>query len=545
MPAPPPDHEIELKLMVEPADLARLAERLAANPSAFSAPEVQALESRYFDTPDLRLAGRRVSLRVRRKGDQYIQTIKTASTGGGAHSVRGEWECAVAGMVPELDHIAAPAALEALGLVLPEELAPVFTTKVNRRLMLVEQKLRDDSKSIIEVAFDRGWIEAGAPVPAPKSTKTRRKKGTVEEIAEVELELKSGAPEGIYLLLETLSDWATLRVATIPKAERGYLLATGRPPAWQRASPPALDPAMPAGAAMAAVLASGLQQLLQNQAAAQDGRDPEGVHQLRIALRRLRSGLALFASLLPVEERASWNERLRAVIAATGTPRELDVLVTQTLREIAAGLPDEPALAVLTATAEEARSRAYTELRAYLQSHEYASLVLDLALWVALERWRDNNTEECAAAQATPVVELAVNLLDQRHKRVRKRGRHFSRLADEELHEVRLALKKLRYGVEFMSGLFSEKLAKRYGKAAARLQDRLGRLNDQVETRHLLDRLGETAGPETDRAMLERGIGLAIGWQAASVASERRLANGDWHDFTEQELFWRARDDDS
>ncbi len=542
VPAPSSDREIELKLMIDPADLDRLAKRLGAKRSVFSAPEVLALESRNFDTPDLRLAGRRVSLRVRRTGDQYVQTIKTASVGGGAHFVRGEWECPVASMVPELDRIGNPAALEALGLVLPEELAPVFATKVDRRLMLVEQKLRDGSKAIIEVAFDRGTIEVGVPQTAPKTRS--RKKGKVEEISEVELELKSGAPEGLYLLLETLSDWATLRIATISKAERGYLLATGRPPGWQRANPPALEPDMPAGAAMAAVLASGLEQLLQNQAAAQDGRDPEGVHQLRIALRRLRSGLALFAALLPLEERTSWNERLKAVIAATGSPRELDVLVTETLAEVAVGLPDEPALAALTATAEAARSRAYAELGAYLQSHEFASLVLDLALWVALERWRDGATEECAAAQATPVIELAVALLDQRHRRVRKRGRHFSRLPDEEVHEVRLALKKLRYGVEFLSGLFPGKLAKRYAKAAAGLQDRLGRLNDQVETRHLLESLVETAGPGTDRAMLERGIGLVIGWQAASVAAERKRADGDWHAFTEQELFWQALDDD-
>ncbi|MEZ5857573.1 MAG: CYTH and CHAD domain-containing protein [Geminicoccaceae bacterium] len=543
MRAPSCDYEIELKLMVDPADLARLAARLGASPFAFSAPEVLPLESRYFDTPDLRLAARRVSLRVRRSGERHVQTIKTASVGGAAHTVRGEWECTVAAMAPELDRIGDPAALEALGLVLPEELAPVFTTRVERRLMLVEQKLRDGSKAIIEVAFDRGTIEADALATGPGAGKAG-KKARVEQIAEVELELKAGAPEGLYLLLETLSDWATLRISTTPKAQRGYLLATGRPPAWQRAEPPALDPAIPAGTAMAAVLASGLQQLLQNQAAAQDGRDPEGVHQLRIGLRRIRSGLALFASLLPVDERTAWDERLKAVIAATGTPRELDVLVTETLAEIKAGLPDDPALAVLTATAEAARRRAYATLRTYLQSRELAGLVLDLALWTALERWRDDTTEECAAAQSTPVIELAVALLERRHKRVRRRGRHFARLGDEERHEVRLALKKLRYGVEFLSGLFPEKPAKRYAKAAARLQDRLGRLNDQADTRRLLEALAGSAGPGTDRPALERGIGLVIGWQAACVGAERRLAVDDWHDFTAQELFWQELDED-
>lgn len=540
MRAPSSDREIELKLAVDPAGLAGLAERLGASPIAFTSPEVQALESRYFDTPELRLQARKVSLRVRRVGDRFIQTIKTASVGGAAHTVRGEWERAVAAMAPELD-LGDPAALEALGLVLPEELAPVFITRVERRLMLVEQKLEGGGTAIIEVAFDRGTIEAGVP----EARKARRKR-RIERIAEVELELKAGPPEALYLLLELLRGWAPLRIVMAPKAERGYLLATDRPPPARKAAHPALDPAMTVAAAMGTVLASCLQQLLQNEAAARDGRAVEGVHQLRIALRRTRSALALFASALAPAGRDAWEARLRTAIEATRAARELDVLLTETLPEIASGLPGEqPALAVLAATAEAARRDAYETLRTYLDSREHADLVLDLALWVALERWRDDATEEIALAQKTPVIELAVPLLDRRHKRVRQRGRGFRRLGDSERHEVRLALKKLRYGVEFLSDLFPGKAAKRYARAAARLQERLGRLNDQIETRRLLEDLSAAAGAETDRPALERGIGLVIGWQAEAVVVGRREAAKGWRGFKAQQPFWHAPDQGS
>jgi len=127
---PAKDREIELKLLVEPAQLDRLAELLVANVKAFSAPKSRKLESHYFDTADRRLRARGVSLRVRRTGGSFVQTVKTRSEDGGAHSVRGEWECPVEGLVPRLDAVTDPLALDRVGLVLAEELEHVFATEV-------------------------------------------------------------------------------------------------------------------------------------------------------------------------------------------------------------------------------------------------------------------------------------------------------------------------------------------------------------------------------------------------------------------------------
>ncbi len=531
--APSPDREIELKLSVARTDLALLAERLKESPTAFAAQEPRWLVSRYFDTVDRRLAARDVSLRVRAVGDSYIQTVKTRSLGQGAHTDRGEWEGAVDGPEPMLERINDPEALERLGLVLPEELALVFATEVERRLMLVEQPVPGSPPALIEVAFDDGHIVCAGP----DGSAARR-----EPLAEVELELKAGPPRGLYLLLQTLRQWAPLTISVADKSVRGYLLASDEPPAAVRATRPALDAATSVAEAIGLILENCTGQWLRNLAAARDGRDLEGVHQLRVAVRRSRSALTLFKDGVGEAHRVAWNDRLKAVVTATGPARELDVFLAETLPTIAgdAAAEDADALAAVAARAEAERARAYDAVRAYLGSREHADMVLDWAGWVALEGWHETATPEARQVLAEPVIGLARRLLEKRHKKVRKLGRGFAELDDAERHQVRLALKKLRYGVEFLGELFPGKVAKRYGKAAATLQDVLGRLNDQAETRHLLAMLVERAPaePVAERQALERGVGFVLGWQSQGLAEARDAAVDAWTDFIHQRPFW-------
>lgn len=533
------DREIELKLSIDPAHLSALADRLKQSPVAFSGPEHRWLESRYFDTPDRRLAARQVSLRVRSVGDAYIQTLKAGNKAQGAHSERGEWECPVEGPSPMLERLTDPAALDRLGLVLPEELELVFSTAVERRLMLVEQPVPGAPPAIIEVAFDVGELVCGAPDRAESGPADRPQR---QPIAEVELELKAGPARGLYLLLRDLRRWAPLTVTVASKAARGYLLTGTEPPAAVRATRPALDPAMSVGEALGQILENCTGQWLQNVDAASDGRDIEGVHQLRIAVRRCRSALALFTDGIGRDQRAVWNDRLKAVLSVTGPAREFDVFLAETLPAMRAVAPaeDAAALAAVGARATAEQASAYEAVRRYLAGRDHADLVLDWADWVALEGWHEAAPIGGRQVLAEPVVELARRLLEKRHKRVRKEGRDFATLSDAERHEVRLSLKKLRYGVEFLGSLFPGKAAKRYGKAAAALQDVLGQLNDQAESRVLLERLAETAParPLGERRALERGIGFMLGWQAQGMATQRLAALEAWQGFVAQKPFW-------
>jgi CHAD domain-containing protein len=316
-----------------------------------------------------------------------------------------------------------------------------------------------------------------------------------------------------------------------------------------RATRPALDEEMSVGEALGVILESCTGQWLQNMAAAKDGRDSEGVHQLRIAVRRARSALTLFSDGIGEDQRTIWNERLKAVVTATGPARELDVFLADTLPAILAAAPedDSAALHAVASRAAAERERAYADVRAYLAGRDHADMMLDWADWVALEGWHETATIDGRQVLAEPVIDLARRLLDKRHKKVKKLGRGFAELSDSERHEVRLALKKLRYGVEFLAQLFPGKAARRYAKAAAALQDVLGQLNDQAETRALLERLTERAParPAAARHAFERGVGFTLGWQAQGMAAAKAEAVDAWIAFIAERPFWHHEGDGS
>jgi len=546
--APTADREIELKLLVDPADLKAIADRLRECPTAFVRHEAQWLESRYFDTEDQRLAARGVSFRVRGVGrgagettpdTVYLQTIKTKGDARGAHSERGEWEGPIDDWTPQPE-VVDGMALERLGVVLPEELRLVVTSEIERRTILVEQPVPGGPPAIIEVAFDNGRLVARADGHAAPDR--------VEAVAEIELELKAGPTRGLYLLLGQLRQWGRLQISTVDKAERGFRLAAGTRAGAVRAKKVTLEREMTTGEALGAILDNCLGQWLRNVPAAADGRDVEGVHQLRIAIRRSRSALSIFAAALDPGVRRAWNQRLKSVITATGPARQHDVFLTQLLPTISATAPAEagPALAALASRLGAERSTAYDDVRRFLAGREHADLLLDFASWVALEGWQDEVDEAALEVLARPVVEPARALLHKRHKRVKKLGKGFAALTDIERHEVRLALKKLRYGVEFLGDLFPKKAAKRYAKAAAALQDELGILNDQAEALVLLDGVASRAPakPAAERRRLERGVGFVLGWQAEALAVRRDAATAAWETFIAQRPFWQDKDDD-
>lgn len=160
------------------------------------------LSATYFDTPDLALFAHGYGLRVRRRGDRFVQTLK--STGDGLFA-RGEWETEVAST--QLD-AAAFAATPAATVAAVEMLAPLFTVDVRRTAAVVRH-----GGSTIEASLDVGEVRA-------------RRRG--EAVEELELELVKGHPRDLFALARTLE--APLVLAFVTKSERGYRLACGVAP---------------------------------------------------------------------------------------------------------------------------------------------------------------------------------------------------------------------------------------------------------------------------------------------------------------------------
>jgi len=199
--------ETELKLLIEPAAMEQLSQHALLK--AAGGQEAQWLYNTYYDTPALELAAAKVALRVRRQGEQFIQTLKTRGQSVDGLHQRGEWEW----MLP--DETLDPALL--VGDIWPSglpaaqtlSLLPVFTTDFRRQLWWLTFNGAE-----IEVALDRGEVICDCP-------DGRR---LTDPISELELELKSGPAEALFELARQLGEDTALQPGDISKAQRGYRL---------------------------------------------------------------------------------------------------------------------------------------------------------------------------------------------------------------------------------------------------------------------------------------------------------------------------------
>ncbi|MGH6919856.1 MAG: CHAD domain-containing protein, partial [Geminicoccaceae bacterium] len=331
-----PDAEVELKLSGQPEALETIFASPTIADKATGRGVTRRLENVYYDTHDQRLRARGLAFRVRRHGRRYVQTLKSNDTEG-LVSYRGEWETPLPSSEPDLA-VLPVGALEILqGLVSPEELETQFTTRVRRRvrrIRLIDQKGRE---SLIEAALDSGTIESqGGNMP----------------IAEIELELLEGSPDALYSLALELDKLAPLRIETRSKSALGYALASGQAPASHKAGALALDPRSTVEEVFRQILRSCVQHWCANEAAALDGRDPEGVHQLRVAIRRLRSAFSVFRHLLERQERARLSNAAKRIVDSFGPGRDWDVFSTELLPPISATRPGDPDLARLLEAAQ-------------------------------------------------------------------------------------------------------------------------------------------------------------------------------------------------
>jgi triphosphatase len=507
--------EVEVKLTAPWSVLeATFRELAAARPAG---PAVR-LESVYFDTPDRRLEQRGLTLRVRSRNGSFTQTVKADAKA----LTRPEIETALVDGEPDLSVLRRDPLRAAVGSLFPEEISPCFMTAVERRIVVLARGAGLGRAGPVAVALDRGELRVPGRAPEP--------------IAELEIEGRGGDRQAVLATAGDLVRKGAARLVVRSKAARGHDLAAERPPRGTKAAKARLERAMPLGQALSPVFAGCLAQWWANHDAAFDGRDPEGVHQLRVAIRRLRSALTLFGGYLAPARLAWLKAEARAVMADLGPARDLDVLTDELLPAVAAARPNDAALGAVRAAAADARALAYERVRAQLSSERYTLFLLELAAWIDRRGWLAEADHAGLAALDNPIGPVADALLAKRAKVVRKRGRHFRRLEAPARHEVRLALKKLRYALDFTRSLYPEACVKPYLKRLARLQDAFGHSNDLAQAEALLDRLvvGEPG-------RLAEGRGLVLGWYAhVALDAEHRLVAG-WQAFRKAPLFWQER----
>ena len=524
---PDPMIETELKLAGPPDLVRRLARQRLLRGGA--PPVVRRLYSIYFDTPARDLWQRGITLRVRRErltagqdarsgsaGVRWVQTVKGGGAARGGLTERLELESEVAGPMPELGRI--PSTPTTAIFEFPEiasTLAAIFVTEVTRSTRLMTPA----ADVTLEVCVDRGRIRAGE---------------RTEPISEIELEVKSGSALDAIEFARKLVDAAPVTLENRSKAERGYTLAAGEAYVPSGARAPGLLPDATVRAGFKAMLAATLTQLQANERGTVAGRDPEFLHQMRVALRRMRSVLRIFAPVLPVDTFDRIVAEVRWLARALGPARDWDVFFAETLRPVRDEFAHHPGFAELERRCERARSQAGRRARRALASRRYRHLVLDLAGVLVSDAWMQLMTEKQAAAGAGQARRFAAEILEARYLRVRRRGRKAETLSAPRLHRLRIAVKRLRYATDGFAGLFEPEAAAKLVKRLARLQDILGAINDAATAGQLLEAC--TGSPRTQALLEARGI--VRGWSHARAELQRTRLRPEWKDFRALDRFW-------
>jgi triphosphatase len=357
-------------------------------------------------------------------------------------------------------------------------------------------------------------------------------------VCEIELELRDGNADALFDLALALNELVPLRLETASKSDRGYTLLTDEQVAGRRAAPLRLDPEMTARDALSAILNHGLVHLIANEPAARQGHDPEGVHQMRLALRRLRSALTVFRPLLPGDVADRLRGELKWLAGELGGARDLDVLLQTQLAPVSMAFGEETALQWLATLARDARGAAYERVRAACSTTRYTALLLEVSRLGETRTWQERLDADAVQRLESPALDFANRLLTERHLKARKRGRHLSSLSPDARHALRLAVKKLRYAADSFRSLYSEEKTRPYLKRLARLQEQLGLLNDIESTRKLIERFSADSTAE-DSAALARAGGLVVGWHARQVKPLTRRLIKQWKAFRSAVPFWQ------
>lgn len=513
--------ETELRLAGDPDTLLALFSSPLMASQDGGGDKLTNLESSYYDTEDRLLRAKGLALRVRADGTSHQQTLKAGDADHAALLKRGEWTVAIDGDQPELEALPEEAQTLLPKAVRKGSLQKAFATHVQRRIREVVINGQNKQVSRIEAALDLGDIETDS--------------GSLP-VAEIELELLEGPPQSLYQLALDLQELGPVRLETRSKSSRAYDRLGDQPPSWHQATTPTLDPADTVDDAMAAIFASCFDQWLANQAAAFDGRDPEGVHQMRVGLRRLRSAFSVFRTLIPASQQAWLRDGAARTIRALGPARDWDVFQSDLLAPLIAARPEDRALRALRTKARTKGRASYRAVRRSLENADYTEFALRFGQWVEARAWRHDAdaTPDMAKRQATPITTFAKRFLKKRHKKAIAAGEDFAGQTIEQRHNLRIVLKKLRYTTEFFQPLFDKKAVKSFLASVKTLQDDLGYLNDVAVAEALLSELLAKPGQQD----LSTAAGMVIGWHVRGGSlTEPRLLN-DWNAFAEQPIFW-------
>lgn len=438
------------------------------------------LEAVYYDTADLRLLRRGVTLRFRQgepPGSVWTAKLPAATPAVGL----ARREITIPGRAENMPGLLADLVRGwALG-------APLREVALLRTIRKQSTLLGADDQLVAQLDDDEVSVLRDSRVAV--------------RFRELEVELADDAPAKLLpRLAARLQSAGAQPVDQVPKLVRALGPPALEPP---ELAVPELDASPSAAQMIRAGLIDAAARLADHYAAVVLDEDPEGVHQARVGIRRLRSDLRTFSALLDAEAVEPLRAELGWLAAQLGAVRDLDVLLPH-LRSDADRLDpeDQPGCGELLELLADQRATAHVGLLDAMRSERCASLLENVRVLVTSPPFASRHAN-------APATEVVPQLVRRPLHKLRHEGDHLGHTPDDaELHRVRILAKRLRYATDLAAPL-AGKRARNAARALAKLTDVLGDHNDACVA---LTRLRSLAGDATPAVVWAGGVlgGLQI-----------------------------------
>jgi inorganic triphosphatase YgiF len=506
-----------LKLKLDPSQMAKLKRASVMTAQRQSKTQTSRLTSIYWDTADFALAKAGIVIKVRADKQKHTLTVKTTGSRSAALHSRQEWEWPVLSDQPN------PYLLESTGLKalldpdVISRLVPIFTTHFRRTFFRL-----GDGDWEGEVSMDEGNVGVAH---------------ATEDICEVELELIRGPASALVALAQKIVEVVPARLLIRAKSERGLDLAQGKAPTAVKASPGEVDTHMTVEEAFQAIARNCINQIIANERSLVATGDPEAVHQMRVALRRLRSATRLFRAVVDGADMQSLKPELSWLQNCLGPARDFHVFLEEIVAPVVDAHSEVTPLLQLKADWAKAADTRRDDAVAAILTPRFTLLILALMAWTEAGDWRSDESK--ADLRAIPITDFARAVLVKRMKRIRRHATKTPEtLPEEQLHELRILCKQMRYTSEFFAPLFPRKSVRSTLEALAALQDILGQLNDiAVAAQRLTSGMSDGPVTETDGGR-SWAAGLVAGWHAGRKPALLGKIAAAWRQLDKLPPYW-------
>jgi len=352
------------------------------------------------------------------------------------------------------------------------------------------------------------------------------------EVARVTL---LGPTIAVLDLAQRLAAASPLFPSSLSLAGEALSLATGQAPSPRRRGAPDTSGAETLEACFTQAIGHLLEVACHYAPIARAGTEMEGVHQLRVAMRRLRSVLKVFRPVTDAPQGRALDEALQGFLKLLGPARDWDVFLAGIGAEMAALLPGDRRMRSLLRAAEAERQAVYRGLAEALEGPAWRDLLLAGIGFLLVKPWRMEADHQRLESLDAPPQQFAALALEKRWRKLRKAGEGIEELEPEALHELRLDAKRLRYAAEVLAPIFPSKATRRFQRHLSALQEELGLSNDASVARVLMQQLDRDK--DAGRAW---AIGIVEGWCLARMAADREAIFEIWDKLDTKESFWSA-----